>query len=291
MTVTTISPGQSIAAAMRLMRPGDTLVLHGGRYVERVVNPTVTPATATAPITVRAADGERPVIEGLLWVRRAHHWVFDGINVTWSSARNRRSEHMVKLQDCTGIRLTRCELWGARSYAALLIAGTSSNWRVDNCHIHDTAKSNSTNQDHLIYVNSPGPGRIDNCLLVGSPNGRGVKIGPPSSSSTPLGYVTISQSTLVDNLGPSNVQVSYSATGCVVERCILVHPKAECVTPYNLNGRGNLVRDCIGWKASAVVKRSTGLADGGGNRLCDPALDAAWRATAPDALGYGWQGR
>lgn len=282
----TIGPGDSIATALRALRPGDTLTLRGGTYRERVVNPTIYPGTATAPIVVRAAPGERPVIEGLLWVRKANWWTFDGINVTWSSL-NKPSEHMVKLQDSTDVRITNAELWGARSYAALLIAGTSARWTVDNCFIHDTYKSNSTNQDHLIYANCPGPGLIERCLLVNSPNGRGVKIGPASSTSTPLGRVTIRYCTLVDNLGPSNVQMSYSATDCLVERCVLVHPLKECVTPYNLNGRGNVVRDCIGWQATAVLKPSAGLVNGGGNSLVDPMLDAAFRPTNPAAAGYG----
>lgn len=284
-----ITPGQSIATAMRSLKPGDILTLRGGTYKERVMNPSVAPGTATAPITIRNYPNEHAIIEGLFWLRRANWWIVDGLKVTWSTA-NTKSEHMVKLQDCTDIKLTNCEFWGAKSYAALLVAGTSARWRVEKSYIHDTYKSNDTNQDHLIYVNCAGPGTIERCLLINSPNGRGVKVGPSSSTTTPLGRVSIRYCTLVNNLGPSNIQLSYSATDCVVERCIMQKSSKECVTPYNLNGKGNVVKDCIGWQATAVMGKATGLTDGGGNKMLDPKFDEIYCTANPAAVGYGFWG-
>ncbi|MCC6555821.1 MAG: hypothetical protein IT372_22900 [Polyangiaceae bacterium] len=65
------------------------------------------------------------------------------------------------------------------------------------------------NQDHLIYVNAgTGGGVIERSILVSSPNGRGVKIGPPSCGAGATANVVVQLNTMVDNLGPPNIQFS-----------------------------------------------------------------------------------
>ena len=281
-----ISPGKSLSSALSKLRPGDTLIVHEGTYEERV-RPTLVAGTPTAPIVVKKADNERrPVVKGLFWLRAANYWVIDGIDVTWGTS-NTKSEHMVKLQDCIGTKLLNGELYGARSYAGLLIAGASSNWVVQGCHVHDTYPYNDVNQDHLIYVNSPGPGRIERCLLVNSPNGRGVKVGPSSSTSTPLGNVAIRYNTFDNNTGPSNVQLSYSASNCVIENNIFQKPSKECVTAYKLNGKGNVVRNNVGWQATKVMAPTAGFVDGGGNVLIDPKFNDIYCPQNTAVQSYG----
>jgi parallel beta-helix repeat protein len=55
-------PWKTLARATHALKPGDTLLLHGGVYRETITLPTS--GTAAAPITLRAADGEQPVITG-----------------------------------------------------------------------------------------------------------------------------------------------------------------------------------------------------------------------------------
>jgi parallel beta-helix repeat protein len=55
-------PWKTLARAGRSLKPGDALLLHGGVYRETLTLPTS--GTAAAPITLRAADGEQPVITG-----------------------------------------------------------------------------------------------------------------------------------------------------------------------------------------------------------------------------------
>lgn len=274
-TGTATSPYRTIAKAFSVLRPGDTLLVHGGTYPERVAM-TVAAGTSTAPIYVVAAAGERPVIQGLLWLKGASHWTLDGINVTWASS-NLPSEHMVKMTDGTGWRITNAELWGAHSYAALLVNGAPSQWSIDHDYIHDTYKSNSTNQDHLIYVNAGmGSGTIERNVFAHSPNGRGVKIGPPSATSTPLGNVVVRYNTFYDDLGPSNIQLSYSATGVTIYRNIFDKSGSSQpnVTLYNLTGTGNKAYDNVGWQSTGVVGRAAGFTDGGGNFMSDPGFQS-----------------
>src|SRR4051812_15203372 len=59
---TAANPFHSIAYALTRLSPGDTLLVRGGTYAERVLNPTLHPATSSARVQVRAYQGERPVV-------------------------------------------------------------------------------------------------------------------------------------------------------------------------------------------------------------------------------------
>jgi chitodextrinase len=267
------APWRTIQKGITSLTPGSTLIVSGGTYDERIQNPSVSTGTALNRITVKAAAGEKPVISGLLWMSSASYWTFDGINVTWS-ARNTGAEHMMKFTSGTGWRITNAEIWGARSYAGILVAGSPSGWSIDHNYIHDTYKTNSANQDHLIYVNGGmGGGTITRNIFANSANGRGVKIGPPSSSSSPIGNVTISYNTFYNNTGPSNIQLSFGATGNKIYRNLMVKSGKTNVTAYNLNGKDNVAYDNVGWDSSAILDSADGLADKGGNVHADPQLD------------------
>ena len=286
-------PFRTIAKGLATLRPGDTLVVGGGTYPERIRSVAVAAGSSDAPINVVAAPGERPVIEGLLWLKGASWWTVSGINVTWSAA-NDANEHMVKFTDGHHWRFTDAEVWGARSFAGILVAGQPSEWSLDHLYVHDTAATNGLNQDHLIYVNAgTGAGVIERNLLVGSPNGRAVKIGPPDPVGPPVENLTVRYNTMIDNAGPSNVQVAWTAANNTIHGNLMVRPGAgrSAVTAYELAGARNVVRDNLVWEAARVLDVSVaGLVDGGGNRIADPGLTGsgdAIRATNSVASAYG----
>lgn len=287
-------PFRTVKKGLQSVGPGQVLQLRGGTYAEQILNPTVAAGTAQQPIRVVAAAGERPVVQGLLWLRNASYWSFEGVNVTWDAAVNSASQHMVKMTGGTGWTFSGAELWGARSYAALLIAGDATGWRVTGNYIHDTVPSNGTNQDHLIYANSTGGGLIDRNLLTGSPNGRAVKVGPPSATSGEVRDVEIAYNTMYDNLGPSNVQIAWGSYNTDIHHNIMVKPAVNrsAVTAYQLTGTGNTVTDNVYWDAVRVADTGVaGMAIGAGNREVDPVFTGAgtaqMRATSPAAAGYG----
>jgi len=261
---------------MKALHAGDTLLVRGGTYSEQVML-TMNKGTATSPVKVKNYTGERPVIKGLLWLKGADYWTLDGINVTWSTA-NSSGQHMVKMTDGAHWRLTNAEFWGARSYAALLVTGAPSNWQVDHSYIHDTYKAHSLNQDHLIYVNAgTGAGVIERNVLVHSANGRGIKIGPSSGSSTRLGNLVVRYNTVYDNLGPTNVQLSYATYNVQIYRNILdgAASRQNNVDTYNLKGTGNVAYENAGWASSGVVVKVAGLTDGGGNIVSNPGFTSS----------------
>lgn len=291
---TASAPWRTLQHAMGELDPGETLVVRGGTYNERVkLYPNdFTPGRANAPVKVVAAVGERPIVQGLLWLKGADHWTIDGLNVTWDPATGSANEHMVKFTGGTGWRLTNSEIWGARSYAGVLVSQGAVDFRIDHNRIHDTAHTNDTNQDHLIYVNNghDGSGVIERNQLWGSPNGRGVKLGPPSLDVPGTSNITIRYNTFHDNRGPSNVQISGSSANNQIYRNLLVGAarRYENITAYNLAGGGNRAWDNVGWDSVAVVETDEhGLVDAGGNHHVDPVLRSDLVPSRSDAKAYG----
>jgi Protein of unknown function (DUF1565) len=291
------SPWRTIKKGLESIRSGETLVVGGGTYQERIVEPTIAAGSASQPIVVQAKSGEVVIIKGLLHLTGAHYWTIDGINVTWDSALvSDQNNHMIKMIDSAGWSWTRSELSFANAYSAFLISGGSA-WKLTYNFLHDTipVASHGTNQDHLVYISSGvGGGTIERNIFKGSPNGRGIKIGPPGPSSTPIGNVIVRYNTFYDNQGPSNIQLSYGASNNQIYRNIFVKSKTGYanVTAFNLNGTGNNVHDNIGWESTTVLQANvTGLSDGSGNIFTNPSLaDPAsnnFKPTSQTATSYG----
>lgn len=266
-------PWRTLEQALPSLRAGDTLVVADGTYDEQLTDLDLHQGTRERPIHVVAAPDSDPLIRGLLWLRNADYWRVSGINVTWSSD-NSESDHMVKFDGGRNWSFTDAEVWKARSYAAILVTGDARHWSLTDLFVHSTQRTHSNNQDHLIYVSSSiGGGLIEHCLLIDSPNGRGIKIGPPDNNDQPVGNVVIRYNTFYDNRGPSNIQLSQGATRNRIYRNILVRPDSDSpnVSAYRLSGSGNEVRDNLVYDSrQAMSKDVKGLRDLGGNLERDP---------------------
>jgi len=284
-------PFRTLVKALGVLRPGDTLTVRGGTYKERIQNPRITAGTSSARITVQAAAGERPVIEGLLWLREPSFWDVRGLVVTWG-AKNSKNEHMVKITGGRGWTLSGNEFFGARSYAALLVAGAANDWFVSDNYIHDTVRSNDTNQDHLVYVNSSGAnGVVEGNVLTGSPNGRAIKVGPPSAGSGTVKGLKIRYNTMSRNQGPSNVQLAWGSSDVEIHHNVMEYPASgrSAVTAYQLTGTGNTVHDNVVWGTLRAVDAGVaGVKDTGGNAVKDPALvGSGMSLRCTSAPGFG----
>jgi hypothetical protein len=266
-------PWRTLEHALGQLRPGDRLTVGDGTYDENIVL-DVREADEDAPIQVVAAEDARPVVVGLLWLADLSWWDIRGINVTWDDD-NDADEHMVKLTDGVGWRFADAEIWGARSYAALLVDGEPEDFTLSGLYVHDTYPSNDTNQDHLIYLNcGTGGGVVERSILAHSDNGRALKIGSADEDGDEVANIVVRYVTMVDNRGPSNVQLAYDTSDVLIERSILVGsaPGRTNVTAFDLAGEGSVVRDSLGWESSGMVDGTSGLEDAGGNVRFNPRL-------------------
>jgi hypothetical protein len=299
---TLAAPWRTVAHALSALNPGDTLYVRGGTYVENITGTSVRPGTASAPILVTNYPGERPVIEGLLWLRSPSYWTFDGINVTWNPA-NGSTSHMVKFTDGVGWTLRNGELWGAHSYAALLVAGDvtgqPASWTVANNCIHDTYASNDVNQDHLIYANtgtSPGSGVIARNILFNATNGEAVKLGGASQTSGAGANVTVDSNTMYNTA--QNVLIGWQSHDNAVTHNLMDKTSGSYgnVRGYQLSGANNIAASNLGYQASKLILNDAGypgVADAGGNQFpVNPQFDNVTSCTGfhpgnPAAAGFG----
>ncbi|HEU4571348.1 MAG TPA: hypothetical protein VFR93_01575, partial [Candidatus Limnocylindrales bacterium] len=208
---------------------------------------------------------------------------------------NSASQHMVKLTGGSNWTFRNAEVWGARSFAGILVTSGPSNWRITGNCIHDTYPSNSTNQDHNIYVNSglsAGPGSIDHNILFNATNGRNVKLGAPSiGDANGTQNVTIAWNTMVN--ASQNVSISGSSRNNTVEHNLIVKSaENRLIYGYSLAGTGNVARDNLGFAASNLID-GTNITDGGGNVFPrDPKFDGtascdAFHPADPVAAAFG----
>lgn len=290
-------PWRTLAAGMQRLRPGDTLLLRSGRYEERLTRVPISPGRADARITVAAYPGERPVIEGLLWLRRPSYWTLRDLRVTWGAGS--RHEHMVKMTDGVGWRIESSELWGARSFAALLVAGTRrgepSDWSLVGSCIHDTVTTNGSNRDQLVYVNTgldPGPGLIQGNVLFGAPNGSGVKLGGSAEDSGGAAQVVVRANT-IHNVA-QGVLVAWRSHDNLIAGNLIggMGERYAAVRGFELTGPDNVVRGNAAFGAASMVlndDRFPGLVVADDNRFGrDPNFDAVERCDGyrPQADGF-----
>jgi len=287
------APWRTVAKGLSSLAAGDTLYVRGGTYVERIKDPPLASGTSSAPVLVQAYEEERPVIQGLLWVKGASYWTFDGVNVTWDEPTGRPSEPLVMFSRGTGWTFTNAEVWGARSVAAIRVSGPARRWTLSWLYVHDTYRAPGAPRGDLISVGARGRGGlIQRSLLTNSENGRAVRVGPNKRRGDPTAGVEIRYNTMYNNQGPSNVQFKHKARDNLVYRNIMVltrDARKANVTPGKLIGKRNKVTRNVGW-ASERVKGPAPLV-GRGNRRLDPQFadpqGGDFHPLNPDAVDYG----
>jgi hypothetical protein len=294
------SPWRTIGRSLTRLSPGDTLFVRAGTYSERITAPKLRAGTSALRIKVAAYPGERPVIQGLLWLHSPSYWTFDGISVTWSAA-NSTSEHMVKLINGVGWSFINGEIWGARSYAAVLVTGDVANqpadWRIANNCIHDTYATHGLNQDHNIYLNTgltAGAGTLEHNLVFNATNGRNLKMGPSGSSGGTVN-VAVRYNTFYNAIQP--VSPSYDTNHNRFEWNIIGRSQGTygAIHAYALRGADNVAANNITFATPRMLSSTGGgvpVANGGGNQFLDPRFDsvascAGFHPQAAAAAAFG----
>lgn len=247
------APWRTVEYGLRQLGPGETLFVRGGTYVENIESPSIRDGRPDARITVAAYPGERPVVQGLLWLTGADYWTLDGINVTWNPA-NTSGDHMVKMTRGVGWVFENAEIWNAPSMAGILVYGYGngepSDWVIRGNCIHDIYDfSHGSNKDHNLYINTgvdAGPGLIERNLLFGALNGQNVKLGYGSTPEPGNGTanVTVRFNTMATSLKP--LLVADESHDNLIERNIILEGTENyAIRAYQLTGTNNVVTDNI----------------------------------------------
>ena len=122
-----IGPDDDFRTVMQNLAAGDTLIMHGGTYSLSSYFELDLAGSADAPITIRTASGEQPVL----------HYVDDGQNI-------------VNIVDSSFLLIDGVEFSGGSRGIRLT---NSSDITIRNCHVHDTAANAiSANDGGNVYA-------------------------------------------------------------------------------------------------------------------------------------------
>lgn len=206
-SITTVYPGidgAGFRAALMALEPGGTLLMAPGVYRTGLVVPTpatvagpkvdakgtvkkMSVGTATAPITVRAADPRnRPLILGELKLWGPSYWRLDGLRIQSVDS----GKDALYIGGGKGWTVRNSEFFGARqtgAYSNVTLAtdaygtGAPSAFKfMGNC-VHDAARTTRRGTDHNIYVsfrgNATSGGYITRNIIFNHANGVGIKLG------------------------------------------------------------------------------------------------------------------
>ena len=294
---TSASPWRTFKKGLSSVHAGDTLIVGGGTYIENIQSISVN-GTASAPITVENASGQRPVIEGLVW-GTYNYVTFSGINVTWNPS-NTADEHMMKFNGGTGWRWTNSEIWGAHSWANILIALTPDKWSIDHDVIHDNYGSTSESdvQEHNFYVhtdyNANTSGQIVHNLIYNATRGENIKLDGTGDGTGGGNNITIEYNTMYNaNRGILIGGQSHGNTFAYnIDEPTTGAGDADAVYLYKNSGTGNSIHNNVFFNYKALLN------SGGGNASIvpmtnnttgvDPQFDSTYHPANAAVSGYGY---
>lgn len=269
-------PWRTLARALPAMLVGQTLLVRGGVYRERLTNLRLREATERAPIAVLAYPGERPVVKGLVKLNEPFHWTFDGINVTWDAVRSPPTLNLLKIVGGVGWVWRNSEIWGARAAANVLIAGKAAgqpaHWSFEGNCVHDLTVPRNVQQGSNLAVgdmSGAGPGRITrNLVFDESLRGRNIRFGG-DSGGVPAGPTDVVASYNTVYGATASVTLAGSSTGVRFTRNLVGSPRSgTLIRAGRLRGTRNVVQENLGVQAERFFRPNTGsLRPGPGNIL------------------------
>ena len=149
-------PFRTIQAGINKAQAGDTIVVRGGTYAERLL--AQKPGTADAPIVISAYENEQPVIDGaslsipedeaLVAVQQSQDLTLNGLIIRNASGRG------MAITRSSRITIRNCTIESC--YSGGFYAGHSDTVLIEKCRIHDCARR------FLAY----GPERLNVALLL-----------------------------------------------------------------------------------------------------------------------------
>lgn len=222
------APWGTLSHALPLLHAGQLLYVRGGRYREDLRRLALHEGTVRDRIVVSAYPGERPVVRGLVWLKRPSYWTVDGLDVTWDEALPDAPPHMVKITGGVGWSWRNSQIWGAVGAANLLVTGWEddepASWSLlGNC-VHGLRSTDGGNRGSNVTIgdmgDDAGPGTVERNVIFDNPTGRNLTLGYRNGRDVrgPSG-VLVRFNTLYDSL--TSVRLAGDTTDVRIERNIL----------------------------------------------------------------------
>jgi parallel beta-helix repeat protein len=147
-----VYPGDDIVTLTESLTAGSEVVFHAGTYTLESSLYWTGEGTAQAPIVLRAADGEAPVIEiadGSYLARvEAASWVtIQGLSFQGAAGWEESSLGGLQILGSNNVTLSDCEISQVVS-TGIYVAYDSSNISITGNHIHDVASSTAVYVGH-----------------------------------------------------------------------------------------------------------------------------------------------
>jgi hypothetical protein len=268
-------PWRTLGRALPALHAGQTLLVRGGVYREQLVRLDIHRGTPRKRITVQAYPGERPVVQGAVWLFRPSYWTVDGLHVTWDDSSADSPLHMVKVSGGVGWVWRNSEIWGSRGQANVLITGPGfrepSDWLFTGNCIHDVRPERSDIRGTNLSIgdmNEAGPGRVTRNLIFDAPGGRGITLGYSEPALGGPQGVDVELNTIHGADVP--ITVSGDTSAALIARNIIAAATSNTlVRAATLAGKGVVMRDNIGVAARFFPLDTGTLRIGGGNLVLD----------------------
>jgi hypothetical protein len=285
------APWLTIQHALDTLHPGQRVLVRAGTYTQSLVMNRA--GTATAPITVRAYPGERPVVHPggigsmdypLRITAGAAYFRFSGFIVEggplhttmniWISDGQHYPPEPPPTHD---VEISGCEIRSGMGTGVLVSPNTQAVQLLGNT-VHDNG--DGSQQHHGLYFQGQD-GLIANNLVYGQPNGFGIQVrgnypDPDTLVEIPAHNVIVSNNTVVDN-SLSGIMVENSASQVLVVNNISAFNGSYGVRGYD-NGSGGVLAGNLGHHNLAWGNRSGTFGNqgravidfSGGNLVADP---------------------
>ena len=255
-----VDPGSGLSSAVSSASAGDVLVLSTGEYTASSIKPTVA-------ITIKAADGQKPVLKMTSRFEIKADFTLDGVEIQSTSAEGLRLVAGSALYD---VVVKNCKISGCTSRHIRLYDNPSSPYvnklTVDNC-LFLMNQGDIVNDVRGIEI-APAQNKIKSLSVKNSTFDGGVKgvgrmlyLSPGDGIEDPvtlLGTVEVDHCTFYNSANTRGVYLA-NINGSHVTNCIFMNAEErENTNSFALYGTESLIENCVVW--NAPVKNSTGAA-------------------------------
>ncbi len=242
------APWRTVQKALNTLTAGQIAIVRAGTYVESLDMSRA--GTPSAPITVRAEAGARPILRAgtgqpdntALHFRSGAAYIrVQGFTI--EGATGPSSTNVYADGSSHDLEISECEIRGSQRQGFFSEASTSR-VHVIACRIHDNGGSGPSNLDHNLYVQGSSH-LIASNLITGAPNGYGIQLYQSSD------HVVITGNTIAGNALDGIVVGSSSAgttTDALIVNNVLTGNRAAISTYWGgAVGANDVARNNLSW--------------------------------------------